>query len=73
MTLLCHSGPLAYFRGTWDFKAAGSNRAEPGRINIWTESDLPLVHNDSAGAQKRPVTSDTSPNDILNAAAPDID
>ena len=51
-----HSGPLAYFRGTWNFEAAGSNRADPRRIKILTMSDLPLVHNDSAGAQKRPVT-----------------
>ena len=68
-----HSGPLAYFRGTWNFEVTGSARADPGRVDILTESDLPLVDNDSAGAQKRPVTSDTSPNDILNAAASGID
>ena len=54
-----------YFRGTWNSEKAGS----AGRTSILTESDLPLVDNDSAGATKRPAAADTSPNDILNSAA----
>ena len=45
---------------------------DPRRSAISTESDLPHLRNDSVSAPKRPVDSNTSPTDILNAAASGI-
>ena len=48
-------------------------RISRGRTSILTESDLPLVDNDSAGATKRHAAANTSPNGILNSAAAGVD
>ena len=65
-----HSGPRAYFRGTWNLSLDGDRmELDPRRTAFSTESNLPHLRNDSVSATKRPVDSNTSPTDILNAAA----
>ena len=50
----------------------GRMELDPRSIAFSTESDLPHLRNDSVSATKRPVDSNTSPTDILNAAASGI-
>ena len=62
-----------YFRGTWNLSLDGGRiELDPRRIAFSTESDLPHLRNDPVSATKRPVDSNTSPTDILNAAASGI-
>ena len=52
--------------------SGGRMELDPRSIAFPTESDLPHLRNDSVSATKRPVYSNTSPPDILNAAASGI-